>query len=75
MDAKLVTHEQEVATNEQSEVLSMELTKAQELIKTLKEVKAKNEITYPRIMDRLEKNIIVMMQTVFLRVVSSLKMP
>ena len=54
MGAKLVTHEQGVATHEQSEVSKMELTKAQELIKTLKEVKAKNEITYPRIMDKLE---------------------
>ena len=34
----------------------MERTRAQELIKQLKEVKEKNEITYPRIMDRLEKN-------------------
>ncbi len=33
----------------------MELTRSQELIKQLKEVKAKNEITYPRIMERLEK--------------------
>lgn len=34
----------------------MELTRAQELIKQLKEIKAKNEITYPRIMERMEKN-------------------
>lgn len=34
----------------------MEHTKAYELIKQLKEVKAKNEITYPRIMERMEKN-------------------
>lgn len=34
----------------------MELTKSQELIRQLKEIKAKNEITYPRIMERLEKN-------------------
>lgn len=33
----------------------MELTKAQELIKQLKEAKARNEVTYPRIIDRLEK--------------------
>lgn len=34
----------------------MELTRAQELIRQLKEVKEKNEITYPRIMERMEKN-------------------
>ena len=34
----------------------MELTRAQELIRQLKDVKEKNEITYPRIMERLEKN-------------------
>lgn len=34
----------------------MELTRASELVKQLKEVKEKNEITYPRIMDRIEKN-------------------
>ncbi|MBO5900494.1 MAG: hypothetical protein J6Q80_07135 [Lentisphaeria bacterium] len=34
----------------------MELTRSQELIRRLKEVKARNEITYPRIMDRMEKN-------------------
>lgn len=56
MDAKLSTHEHGIATNEQNGVSRMELTKAQELIKTLKEVKARNEITYPRIMDRMEKN-------------------
>ena len=33
----------------------MELTRSQELIRQLKEVKQKNEITYPRIMDRMEK--------------------
>ena len=56
MDAKLVTHAQGVATHEQNGVSRMELTKAQELIRTLKEVKTKSEITYPRIMDRLEQN-------------------
>ena len=35
---------------------SMELTRAQELIRRLKEVKEKNEITYPRLMERMEKN-------------------
>ena len=34
----------------------MELTKSQELIRQLKEIKAANEITYPRILDRMEKN-------------------
>lgn len=34
----------------------MELTRSQELIKQLKEIKAKDEITYPRIMERMEKN-------------------
>ena len=34
----------------------MELTRSQELIKLLKETKQKNEVTYPRIMDRMEKN-------------------
>lgn len=33
----------------------MELTKAQELITQLKEAKARNEVTYPRIIERLEK--------------------
>lgn len=34
----------------------MELTRSQELIRQLKEIKERNEITYPRIMDRMEKN-------------------
>ena len=42
--------------NEQFEVSRMEYTKAYELIKQLKETKARNEITYPRIMERMEKN-------------------
>ena len=49
MDAKPSTHEQ-------FEVSCMEHTKAFELIKQLKDVKARNEITYPRIMERMEKN-------------------
>lgn len=44
------------STREQSGVSSMELTKSQELIRQLKEIKTKNEITYPRIMERMEKN-------------------
>ena len=34
----------------------MELTSSQELIKMLKDAKTRNEVTYPRIMERLEKN-------------------
>ena len=34
----------------------MELTRSQELIKQLKEIKETHEITYPRIMERMEKN-------------------
>lgn len=34
----------------------MELTKSQELIKQLKEAKERNEVTYPRLMDRIEAN-------------------
>lgn len=34
----------------------MEITRAQELIRQLKEIKEKNEITYPRILERMEKN-------------------
>lgn len=34
----------------------MEFTKSQELIRQLKDIKARNEITYPRIMERMEKN-------------------
>lgn len=34
----------------------MELTNSQELIKKLKEIKARDEITYPRMMERIENN-------------------
>ena len=34
----------------------MELTKAQELIRHLKEAKTRNEVTYPRILERMERN-------------------
>ena len=34
----------------------MELTRSQELIRQLKEIKETHEITYPRIMERMEKN-------------------
>ena len=39
-----------------TEVPSMELSKKQELIRQLKEAKARDEITYPRIIDRMETN-------------------
>lgn len=42
--------------DEQIGVSRMEYTKSQELIRRLKEVKALNEITFPRIIDRIEKN-------------------
>lgn len=44
------------STHELSGVSEMELTRSQDLIRQLKEVKARNEITYPRIMERMEKN-------------------
>ena len=34
----------------------MEFTKSQQLIRELKEIKTANEITYPRIIERMEKN-------------------
>ena len=34
----------------------MDLEKKQELIKQLKEAKSRNEVTYPRIIERMEKN-------------------
>ena len=44
------------STEEHFEVPFMEHTSAAELVKQLKEVKKTQEITYPRIMERLEKN-------------------
>ena len=44
------------STEETLEVPRMEHTRAQELILQLKEIKKSNEITYPRIMERMEKN-------------------
>lgn len=44
------------STDDMLEVSRVEYTKSQELISRLKEVKRNNEITYPRIMDRMEKN-------------------
>ena len=39
-----------------TEETRMELSNKQELIRQLKDAKAKNEVTYPRILDRMEKN-------------------
>ena len=39
-----------------TEVSPMELSKKQKLIKELKEAKAQNEVTYPRLIERMEKN-------------------
>lgn len=44
------------STHEQNGVSCMELTKAQELIRQLKEAKIRNEVTYPRILERMERN-------------------
>ena len=44
------------STEEHFEVSYMEHTSATELVKKLKEVKKAQEITFPRIMDRLEKH-------------------
>lgn len=52
MSSQPSTHVQ----NNTVEVSRMELTRAQELIKTLKEIKTKNEITYPRLMEMMDKN-------------------
>lgn len=43
-------------TDEHIEVSRMEYTTAAELVRQLKEVKKAQEITFPRIMDRLEKH-------------------
>lgn len=50
------THEQNLNTDNTMGVSCMELSVKQELIRQLKEVKEKNEITYPRLIERLEKN-------------------
>ena len=52
MDIEPSAYEQNLTTG----VSHMELTRAQELIRQLKEIKSKNEITYPRIIERMEKN-------------------
>lgn len=52
MNTKPSTHEQ----NEQIGVSNMELVNAQELIRQLKDAKQRNEVTYPRILERMERN-------------------
>lgn len=52
MDNKPSTHEHFENTGGSR----MELTRSQELIKQLKEIKRTQEITYPRIIERMEKN-------------------
>lgn len=54
MSEKIVTYKTEGFTDDTGG--NMELTRSQELIKRLKETKARDEITYPRIMERMEKN-------------------
>ena len=56
MNTKPSTYDHILTTDEHTEVPCMEYTQAQTLIRKLKEVKEKDEITYPRIMDRMEKN-------------------
>lgn len=56
MDYEPSTHEQFMNTKNTTEGSCMEQTNKQELIRQLKESKQRNEITYPRIMDRMEKN-------------------
>ena len=50
------TNEQFVNENNATEETSMELSHKQDLIRQLKEAKQKNEVTYPRIIERMEKN-------------------
>ena len=52
MDANHPMHD----TLNETEDLCMEHTSAQDLIRQLKQAKADGEITYPRIMDRIEAN-------------------
>lgn len=56
MSARRAKREQNLTTEETTGGPCMEITRAQELIKQLKEIKEKNEITYPRILERMEKN-------------------
>ena len=55
MDANPSTHGANHSTHE-LEGSKMELTRSQKLIKELKEVKKANEITFPRIIERMEMN-------------------
>ena len=43
-------------TGEQSEVLSAEHTQSAYLVKKIKEIKTRNELTYPRILEMMEAN-------------------
>lgn len=52
MNTEPSIHDQNLTTG----VPSMELTNAQELIRQLKEAKARNEITYPRLIEMLDRN-------------------
>lgn len=70
MTTKPSTHEPSVNTKEQIGVPCMELTKAQELIRQMKIIKESNEITYPRIIERMEKNGKVVSLTTLRRVFS-----
>ena len=56
MDYKPSTHEQQKNTESLTEDLSMELSDKQELIRQLKAAKTRNEVTFPRILERMEKN-------------------
>ena len=56
MTAKPSTHEPYMTIKEQNGVPCMALTNAQELIRQMKETKETNEITFPRIIERMEKN-------------------
>ena len=56
MDAKHTKHGNQSIMNEQSGVPNMELTRSQELIRQLKEIKRTQEVTYPRIIERMERN-------------------
>lgn len=72
MTKKPSEHETPMNTNEQIGVSCMEQhTRSQELITRLKEVKEANEITYPRIIERMQKNGKVVSMTTLRRVFAS----
>ena len=56
MDQEPSLHEHMKNTEHTTEVPCMELSSKQELIRQLKEAKKNGEITYPRILDRMERN-------------------